>query len=119
MISEPLDLHKILLKFHSGQYGSLLQFTQDMKAMFDNYKKYFSDPEEPVNFFFTDLYLSQTYRTRLNVLYFKFNEINGSTKVDLFVKNKKYQYFCFRTLCTVLHSSVCCVSDSTNINHKH
>jgi len=45
MISDPLDLSKIMLKFHGGSYSNLQQFTKDMRDMFDNYKAYFADDE--------------------------------------------------------------------------
>jgi len=53
MISDPLDLSKIMLKFHGGSYPNLQQFTKDMRDMFDNYKAYFaaSDSEVRQNYF--------------------------------------------------------------------
>jgi len=45
MISDPIDLSKIMLKFHGGSYPSLQQFTKDMRDMFDNYKAYFVDDQ--------------------------------------------------------------------------
>ena len=48
MISEPLDLSKILLKFHGGSYSNLQQFTKDMRDMFDNYKAYFAGSDSEV-----------------------------------------------------------------------
>jgi len=48
MISDPLDLSKIMLKFHGGSYGNLQQFTKDMRDMFDNYKAYFVSSETEV-----------------------------------------------------------------------
>jgi len=48
MVSDPLDLSKIMLKFHGGSYQSLQQFTKDMRDMFDNYKAYFADTKSEV-----------------------------------------------------------------------
>jgi len=48
MISDPLDLSKIMLKFHGGSYTNLQQFAKDMRDMFDNYKAYFTDTESEV-----------------------------------------------------------------------
>jgi len=48
MISDPLDLSKIMLKFHGGQYSSLQQFSKDMRDMFDNYKAYFTASDTQV-----------------------------------------------------------------------
>ena len=45
MVNEPLDLSKVLLKFHGGSYHSLVEFTKDMRFMFDNYKNFFRDPK--------------------------------------------------------------------------
>jgi len=49
MISDPLDLSKIMLKFHGGSYWNLQQFTKEMRDMFDNYKTYFADSESEVS----------------------------------------------------------------------
>jgi len=48
MVSDPLDLSKIMLKFHGGSYANLQQFTKDMRDMFDNYKAYFTGSESEV-----------------------------------------------------------------------
>lgn len=48
MISDPLDLSKIMLKFHGGSYQTLQQFMKDMRDMFDNYKAYFTDAKSEV-----------------------------------------------------------------------
>ena len=48
MVNEPLDLSKVLLKFHGGSYHNLIEFTKDMRFMFDNYKNFFRDPKMEV-----------------------------------------------------------------------
>ena len=48
MISDPIDLSKIMLKFHGGSYTNLQHFTKDMRDMFDNYKAYFADSDTEV-----------------------------------------------------------------------
>ena len=49
MISDPIDLSKIMLKFHGGSYTNLQHFTKDMHDMFDNYKAYFADSDTEVS----------------------------------------------------------------------
>lgn len=43
MIHDPIDLSKIMLKFHGGAYPGLMHFNEDMDSMFDNYKQFFKD----------------------------------------------------------------------------
>jgi len=56
MINDPIDLSKIMLKFHGGYYPSLQQFTKDMRDMFDNYKAYFADTESDVRYDYTGIF---------------------------------------------------------------
>jgi len=48
IVNEPLDLSKVLLKFHGGSYHNLNDFTKDMRSMFDNYKNFFRDSKTEV-----------------------------------------------------------------------
>lgn len=43
LIHDPIDLSKIMLKFHGGAYPGLIHFSEDMDSMFDNYKQFFKD----------------------------------------------------------------------------
>lgn len=48
MVHDPIDLSKIMLKFHGGSYPGLFHFSEDMNLMFDNYKKFFKDSDVEV-----------------------------------------------------------------------
>jgi Bromodomain len=48
MVNEPLDLSKIMLKFHGGSYRSLVDFMEDMRSMFNSYKNFFNDSKTEV-----------------------------------------------------------------------
>ena len=49
-VANPIDLSKVMLKFHGGAYSSLDSFTRDMRQMFNNYKNFFKEANAEVGF---------------------------------------------------------------------
>ncbi|KAK2147949.1 hypothetical protein LSH36_527g01015 [Paralvinella palmiformis] len=42
-VANPIDLSKVMLKFHGGVYHSLDAFSRDMRQMFNSYKMFFKE----------------------------------------------------------------------------
>lgn len=49
IVSDPIDLSKIMLKMRKGHYATLGHFRTDMKRMILNYKRFFNDPTSEVS----------------------------------------------------------------------
>ena len=47
-VANPIDLSKVMLKFHGGVYHSLDAFSRDMRQMFNNYKMFFKEANTEV-----------------------------------------------------------------------
>lgn len=48
---DPLDLSKITLNLHTGIYQTLIDFSKDVRSMFDSYKKFFNNSSSEVSSF--------------------------------------------------------------------
>ena len=49
MVSDPIDLSKVMLKFRGGQYSDPFEFQKDVKQLFQDYKMFFKDPNTEVS----------------------------------------------------------------------
>ena len=47
-VEDPIDFSKIMLKFRGSKYQDPFDFERDVTQMFDDYKKFFKDPQSEV-----------------------------------------------------------------------
>ena len=61
VVSDPIDLSKVMLKFRGGQYSDPFEFQKDVKQLFQDYKSFFTDPKSEVNFWYIICFIGNKF----------------------------------------------------------